>query len=78
MKITKDLKSEVGTKREDYRLHEFTRRIRLKAADFEIWVVSKEDLILSKLHWARESHSERQLADVEDLTVRIPVVSDQL
>lgn len=54
-------------KREDFRLHEFTRRLRLKVADFEIWVVSKEDLILSKLHWARESQSERQLADVENL-----------
>ncbi|MFT3990054.1 MAG: hypothetical protein QM680_01470 [Luteolibacter sp.] len=54
-------------KREDYRLHEFTRRMRLKVADFEVWVVRKEDLILSKLHWARESQSERQLADVENL-----------
>jgi hypothetical protein len=54
-------------KRQEYRLHEFTRRIRLKVADFEIWVVSKEDLILSKLHWALESQSERQLADVENL-----------
>jgi hypothetical protein len=54
-------------KNEDYRLHEFTRRIRLKVADFEVWVVSKEDLILSKLLWARESGSERQLADVENL-----------
>ena len=54
-------------KQDDYRLHEFTRRIRLQVADFEVWVVSKEDLILSKLHWARESLSERQLADVENL-----------
>ena len=54
-------------KREDYRLHEFARRQRLKVSDFEVWVVSKEDLILSKLHWARESGSERQLADVENL-----------
>ncbi len=54
-------------KREDYRLHEFARRQRLKVANFEVWVVSKEDLILSKLHWARESQSERQLADVENL-----------
>ena len=54
-------------KREDYRLHEFTRRVRLSLADFELWVVSKEDLILSKLEWARESLSERQLADVENL-----------
>ena len=54
-------------KREEYRLHEFARRQRLKLADFEFWVVSKEDLILSKLHWARDSQSERQLADVENL-----------
>lgn len=54
-------------KRDDYRMHEFTRRIRLRVADFDLWVVSKEDLILSKLHWAKESRSERQLADVENL-----------
>ena len=54
-------------KRDEYRLHEFGRRQRLKLADFEVWVVSKEDLILSKLHWSRESQSERQLADVENL-----------
>ena len=54
-------------KQEDYRLHEFTRRIRLRVADFDLWVVSKEDLILSKLLWAKESLSERQLADVENL-----------
>lgn len=54
-------------KREDFRLHEFSRRIRLQLADFEVWVVSKEDLILSKLHWAAQSLSERQLADVENL-----------
>ena len=54
-------------KSEDYRLHEFTRRQRLRVADFELWVVSKEDLILSKLHWARESASQRQIADVENL-----------
>jgi len=54
-------------KRGDYRLHEFSRRQRMKVADFELWVVSKEDLILSKLHWARDSQSERQLTDVENL-----------
>lgn len=54
-------------KQEDYRLHEFARRQRLKLSDFEVWVVSKEDLILSKLHWALESRSERQLSDVENL-----------
>lgn len=54
-------------KREDYRMHEFGRRIRFRLDDFDIWLVSKEDLILSKLAWASESKSERQLADVENL-----------
>jgi len=54
-------------KRVDYRQHEFTRRVRLRVEDFDLWVVSKEDLILSKLDWARESLSARQMADVENL-----------
>ncbi len=47
--------------------NEFARRQRLRLGHFDLWVVSKEDLILSKLHWSKDSHSERQLADVENL-----------
>ena len=54
-------------KRENYRQHEFDRRVRISLEDFDLWVVSKEDLILSKLDWARESLSERQLSDAENL-----------
>lgn len=54
-------------KQEEFRHHEFDRRIRLRVEDFEVWVVSKEDLILSKLFWARDSLSQRQFADVENL-----------
>lgn len=54
-------------KQEGFRMHEFARRVRLRVADFDLWVVSKEDLILAKLLWARESQSERQLTDVENL-----------
>jgi hypothetical protein len=54
-------------KREDYRLVEFERRQRIEVAGHPLWIVSKEDLILSKLDWARESQSERQLSDVENL-----------
>jgi hypothetical protein len=54
-------------KREDYRLIEFERRQRIEVAGHPLWIVSKEDLILSKLDWARESQSERQLSDVENL-----------
>lgn len=54
-------------KREDYRLVEFERRRRIEVAGRPLWIVSKEDLILSKLDWARQSQSERQLSDVENL-----------
>jgi hypothetical protein len=35
--------------------------------DFSIWIASKEDLIISKLWWAKDSHSEQQLRDVKNL-----------
>jgi len=50
-----------------YRQTEFKRRIRIRIEDFETWIVSKEDLILSKLFWARDSHSGFQLRDVKNL-----------
>jgi hypothetical protein len=54
-------------KQNEYRLNEFNRRQRIKIQDFETWIVSKEDLILSKLFWAKDSHSELQLRDVKNL-----------
>ena len=54
-------------KQNDYRLNEFNRRQRIKIQDFETWIVSKEDLILSKLFWAKDSHSELQLRDVKNM-----------
>ena len=54
-------------KQNEYRLNEFNRRQRIKIQDFETWIVSKEDLILSKLFWAKDSRSETQLGDVKNL-----------
>ena len=51
----------------DYRLREFDRRQRIRIEDFETWIVSKEDLILSKLFWAKDSRSELQMRDVRNL-----------
>ena len=50
-----------------YRLAEFERRQRITIEDFSLWMASKEDLILSKLWWAKDSHSELQLRDVKNL-----------
>ena len=50
-----------------YREHEFGRRRRVRLPGFEAWIVSREDLILSKLAWAKDSDSELQLRDVRAL-----------
>ena len=50
-----------------YRRAEFERRQRITIEDFSTWIVSKEDLIISKLWWAKDSHSELQLRDVRNL-----------
>jgi hypothetical protein len=50
-----------------YRRTEFERRQRISFGDFSTWIVSKEDLIISKLWWAREADSELQLRDVKNL-----------
>lgn len=54
-------------KNDEYRQHEFERRKLVSLGDFETWIVSREDLILSKLYWARDSKSELQLRDVKNL-----------
>jgi hypothetical protein len=54
-------------KQTEYRLNEFNRRQRVRLGDVETWVVSKEDLVISKLYWAKDSRSEMQLRDVRNL-----------
>lgn len=54
-------------KESPYRVAEFERRRRLEVEDFWTWIVSKEDLIISKMEWAKESHSSQQLADIRNL-----------
>jgi hypothetical protein len=51
----------------EYRRLEFERRQQVEVDDTKIWIVSKEDLIISKLIWAKDSHSEFQLRDVKSL-----------
>ena len=50
-----------------YRRIEFDRRQQIKIDDFSTWIASKEDLIISKLFWAKDSGSEIQMRDVQNL-----------
>jgi len=60
-------------KDEKYFNQEFARRQKVVIEDIDIYVVSAEDLILCKLIWAKESQSELQLRDVNQM---IAAVSD--
>lgn len=57
----------VVLKDEPYRQEEFAHRREILILDFHTWIVSREDLILSKLVWAKPSHSEMQLRDARNL-----------
>jgi hypothetical protein len=55
-------------KSDEFSLKAFERRKKVKYTDdFEVWIVSKEDLILSKLNWAKDSRSEMQMRDVASM-----------
>jgi len=45
----------------------FSRRKKISIDKKPIWFISPEDLILAKLIWAKDSHSEMQLKDVHNL-----------
>jgi hypothetical protein len=59
-------------KESKYRRTEFDRRQQIRVGDLVTWIVSKEDLILSKLSWAQDSRSELQLKDVRSLLTTGP------
>jgi D-ribose pyranose/furanose isomerase RbsD len=50
-----------------YRQTEFKRRRQYEIEGIKVWVVSPEDLILSKLFWAKDNFSEMQIKDVQNL-----------
>lgn len=58
----------------EYREEEFRRRRIADIDGAKMWVVSAEDLILSKLDWARSSRSEVQLRDIRRLIDAQPLL----
>jgi len=54
-------------KSSEFRQVEFARRQQVAIAGTRTWIVSCEDLIISKLVWALESNSELQRRDIRQL-----------
>jgi len=51
----------------EYRILEFNNKKKMKIEESDIYIVSIDDLIVSKLYWAKDSESEIQLTDVKNL-----------
>jgi hypothetical protein len=54
-------------KNSPYRQLEFSRRLSTNAYGFDVWIVSIEDLIISKIAWIQELQSDRQIDDIKNL-----------
>ncbi len=54
-------------KDEKYRKVEFDRRQKVKISGQLMYIVSAEDLVISKLFWAMDSHSDVQLRDIKNI-----------
>lgn len=57
----------VPKKSNDFQTSAFNRRAKTDYYGGEIWIISKEDLILSKLWWSKDSDSEMQLTDIRSI-----------
>jgi hypothetical protein len=56
----------------EYRRAEFARRRPVSFDGQDMFIVSPEDLILSKLDWAKDSSSQLQMDDVRNLLRSVP------
>jgi len=59
----------VCRKDDAFHREEFLRKDRVAIEDFETWIVTAEDLILSKLVWMMDSGSEQQERDIRNLLI---------
>ncbi len=50
-----------------FRKLEFSRRRKMKIGNIETWIVSPEDLIISKIEWIQLYQSPKQIEDIKQL-----------
>ena len=55
-------------KDEEFRQEEFNRKVQMQFYDKTIYVVSVEDLLLSKLIWIQDLQSSLQMEDIKNLS----------
>ena len=50
-----------------YRNLEFRRRKKIQIGDLDVWIVTPEDLIISKIAWIQQLQSDKQMEDIKNL-----------
>jgi hypothetical protein len=45
----------------------FSNRKKITFTSFDVWTISRDDLILSKLNWAKKTKSEMQMRDIASI-----------
>ncbi len=63
-------------KNSEFHINEFERRKKTGAFGFDLWIVSIEDLIISKLQWIQDIQSDTQLNDIKNL-LENPIVDKE-
>ena len=58
----------IVTKDTDFARTSFARRYKVTVSGVEFWTTTREDLIVAKLSWARDTHSEMRIRDIANLT----------
>jgi hypothetical protein len=54
-------------KNTEYRRLEFSRKTRMMLENIPVWLVSAEDLIISKMEWIQQLQSDKQINDIKIL-----------
>lgn len=54
----------VTRKENEFQKEAFSHRRKINFSGFDVWIIGREDLILSKLNWAKNTKSEMQMRDV--------------
>ncbi len=54
-------------KNNEFREHEFNRKKRMRILNFDVWMVSLEDLVISKIEWIQQLQSDKQITDIKNL-----------
>jgi hypothetical protein len=68
IEMTRVVKADFVVRKENaYRRTEFARKRRVSVDGHEMFIVAPEDLVISKLDWARDTRSETQLRDVRNV-----------